>query len=69
MTFILLVASALGALTWLLGWWGVLLGAAIVGFVFYEQGGGGWRASRAIGGLQDQPAESTRYRFGRRLPS
>ena len=47
MIFILLVASALAALTWLLGWWGVLLGAAIVGFVFHEQRGGGWRTPLA----------------------
>jgi hypothetical protein len=47
MIFVLLVAGALVALTWLLGWWGVLLGAAIVGLVFYEQRGGGWRTAVA----------------------
>ena len=45
MIFILLVTGATAALTWLLGWWGVLLGAAIVGFVFHEHGGGGWRVA------------------------
>jgi hypothetical protein len=35
------------ALTWLLGWWGVLLAALIVGFVFYAEGGGGWRIAVA----------------------
>jgi hypothetical protein len=47
MIFVLFVAGATAALTWLLGWWGVVLGAAIVGFVFYEVGGGGWRTACA----------------------
>lgn len=55
MIFILFVASAMAALTWLLGWWGVAVAALIVGFVFHEQGGGGWRvalaAALAWGGL------------------
>ena len=45
MIFILLVAGAIATLTWVLGWWGVLLGAAIVGVVFHEHGGGGWRVA------------------------
>jgi len=43
MIFVLVVSAAMAALTWLLGWWGVLLAAAIVGFVFHDLGGGGWR--------------------------
>jgi hypothetical protein len=43
MIFVLVVSAAMAALTWLLGWWGVLLAAAIVGFVFRDHGGGGWR--------------------------
>jgi len=45
MIFVLFVAGALAALTWLLGWWGVLVGAAIIGFVFHDVGGGGWRTA------------------------
>jgi hypothetical protein len=47
MIFVAVVAGAIAALTWLLGWWGVLLAAAIVGFVFHEEGGGGWRIALA----------------------
>jgi hypothetical protein len=47
MIFVLFVAAAMAALTWLLGWWGVLLAALIVGFVFRAQGGGGWRVALA----------------------
>lgn len=47
MIFVSFVAGALAALTWVLGWWGVLLGAAIVGFVFHEHRGGGWRTALA----------------------
>ena len=47
MIFVLFVAGAIAALTWLLGWWGVLLGAAIIGFAFHEHRGGGWRTAFA----------------------
>lgn len=47
MIFILFVALATAALTWLIGWWGVLLASLIVGFVFREEGGGGWRIALA----------------------
>ena len=47
MIFLLVVSLAVAALTWLLGWWGVLLAAAIVGFVFHDEGGGGWRTAVA----------------------
>ena len=47
MIFVLVVAGAMTALTWLIGWWGVLVAALIVGFVFHEHGGGGWRVALA----------------------
>jgi hypothetical protein len=47
MIFILFVATAMAALTWLLGWWGVLVAALVIGFVFREDGGGGWRIAVA----------------------
>ena len=47
MIFVLIVTAAMAALTWLIGWWGVLLAALIVGFVFYAEGGGGWRIALA----------------------
>ena len=47
MIFVLFVASAMIALTWVLGWWGILLAALIVGVVFHEHGGGGWRVGVA----------------------
>ena len=47
MIFVAFVAAAMAALTWLLGWWGVLVAAAIVGFVFRAEGGGGWRVGLA----------------------
>ncbi|HET9012490.1 MAG TPA: hypothetical protein VFN38_11785 [Gemmatimonadaceae bacterium] len=47
MIFVMVVAGAMAALTWLLGWWGVLLAALIVGWVFREEGGGGWRVALA----------------------
>jgi hypothetical protein len=45
--FVLGVGVAMAALTWLLGWWGVLLAASIVGFAFFREGGGGWRVALA----------------------
>jgi hypothetical protein len=45
MIFVLVVSAAMAALTWLLGWWGVLLAAAIVGYVFHDYDGGGWRVA------------------------
>jgi hypothetical protein len=47
MMFILGVAALTAALTWLLGWWGVPMAAALVGFVHFRQGGGGWRVALA----------------------
>jgi hypothetical protein len=47
MIFVLVVGVAMTALTWVLGWWGVLLAAAIVGHVFFREGGGGWRVALA----------------------
>ncbi len=47
MIFVLVVAAVLAALTWMIGWWGVLLGALIVGWVHRHHGGGGWRLALA----------------------
>lgn len=47
MIFVIFVAAAIAALTWVIGWVGVLLAALIVGFVFYREGGGGWRIALA----------------------
>jgi hypothetical protein len=47
MIFVLVVLVAMAALTWVLGWWGVLLAALIVGFVFHRERGGGWRIALA----------------------
>lgn len=47
MIFVLFVATAMLVLTWVLGWWGVLLVALIIGVVFHEDGGGGWRVGLA----------------------
>ena len=47
MIFVIFVAVAIAALTWVLGWLGVLLAALIVGFVFHDEGGGGWRIALA----------------------
>lgn len=47
MIFVLFVAAAMAGLTWLVGWWGVLLAAAIIGVVFREEAGGGWRVAMA----------------------
>lgn len=47
MIFVIFVAVAIAALTWVIGWLGVLLAALIVGFVFHREGGGGWRIALA----------------------
>lgn len=47
MIFVIFVAVAIAALTWVIGWVGVLLAALIVGFVFHREGGGGWRIALA----------------------
>ena len=47
MIFVLFVATAIASLTWLIGWWGVLLAALIIGYVFRAEGGGGWRIALA----------------------
>ena len=47
MIFILFVAAAMAALTWLIGWWGVLVAALVIGYVFRAEGGGGWRIAVA----------------------
>ena len=47
MIFVLFVAAAMSALTWVLGWWGILVAALIIGVVFHEHGGGGWCVAAA----------------------
>lgn len=47
MIFVLVVAAAMTVLTWVLGWWGIVLVALIIGAVFHEHGGGGWRVGVA----------------------
>jgi hypothetical protein len=47
MIFVVCVAAAMAALTWLVGWWGVVLAALIIGFVFPNEGSGGWRIALA----------------------
>jgi hypothetical protein len=47
MIFIAVVAAAMAGLTWIVGWWGVLIAALIIGFVFRAEGGGGWRIAVA----------------------
>jgi hypothetical protein len=44
---LLLLSGAMAALTWLLGWWGVLFAAAIVGYTFADRRGEGWRVALA----------------------
>jgi hypothetical protein len=50
MIFVLVIGAAMAALTWLVGWWGVALLAAIVGYVHFREGGGGWRVALAAAG-------------------
>ena len=47
MIFVLFVAAAMITLTWLLGWWGILVAALIIGVVFHKYRGGGWRVAAA----------------------
>lgn len=47
MIFIFGLAAAMAALTWLLGWWGIPLAAAVAGYLHSRQGGGGWRVALA----------------------
>jgi hypothetical protein len=45
--FVAIVSVAMAVLTWVIGWWGIVLGAVVVGFAFRVQGGGGWRVALA----------------------
>lgn len=45
--FVLIVAAAMAVLTWVMGWWGVLFAAVVVGVAFRDVGGGGWRVALA----------------------
>ena len=35
----------MAGLTWIVGWWGVALGALILGLVFRDEGGRAWRVA------------------------
>src|SRR5438067_758622 len=50
MIFLLIVGTAIAALTWLLGWWGVPLAASIIGYVYFRERGRAWRAAIAAAG-------------------
>jgi hypothetical protein len=45
--FHLIVAIAMAGLTWTLGWWGVVVGAAILGWVYRDERGRAWRVALA----------------------
>ncbi len=45
-----LVAVCMAGLTWILGWWGVAVGALILGVVFRDEGGRAW--SVALGAVE-----------------
>jgi hypothetical protein len=47
MIFVAIMAMMMTALTWLVGWWGVLLVALLAGVVHFREGGGGWRIALA----------------------
>lgn len=47
MIFVLGVGAIMAALTWLVGWWGVVLAAVVVGLLPFRQDGGGWRVALA----------------------
>ena len=41
----LLIAVCMAGLTWELGWWGVAVGALILGYIFRDEGGRAWRVA------------------------
>jgi hypothetical protein len=43
--FVLIVAASMAVLTWVMGWWGILLAASVVGFRFREHRGVARRAA------------------------
>ena len=47
MIFHLVAALAMAGLTWTLGWWGVVVGAAVLGYVYREEHGRAWRVALA----------------------
>ncbi|MDB4891500.1 MAG: hypothetical protein JWL61_3355 [Gemmatimonadetes bacterium] len=40
-----LIAVCMAGLTWILGWWGVAVGALILGVVFRSDGGRAWQVA------------------------
>ena len=49
MMFQLLVAGSVASLTWIIGWWGVVIVALIIGFVYRSEGGRPWRVALGAG--------------------
>ena len=47
MIFILVMALATAALTWVAGWWGVAVVALVAGFLYSGSAGTSWRAAVA----------------------
>ena len=47
MIFVPIMAVLMMVLTWLLGWWGVLVAALLAGFLHYRVGGGGRQVALA----------------------
>ena len=47
MIFHIVIALAMAGLTWTLGWWGVVVGAAILGWVYRDESGRAWRVALA----------------------
>ena len=47
MIFHLIAALAMAGLTWTLGWWGVVVPAAILGYVYRAESGRAWRVALA----------------------
>ncbi|MEO7454819.1 MAG: hypothetical protein ABIY52_01060 [Gemmatimonadaceae bacterium] len=47
MIFHLVAALAMAGLTWTLGWWGVVVAAAILGWVYRTERGRAWRVALA----------------------
>ena len=47
MLFHIIIAVAMAGLTWTLGWWGVVVAAAILGWVYRDERGRAWRVALA----------------------
>ena len=47
MLALLAISFAIAALTWLFGWWGLVIAALIAGAAFHRRGGGAWLVALA----------------------